>query len=474
MIVAPNQKLPDVPFTIVGSGPASMTLALKFEEYGIPCLMLEAGGFDYTPESQDFYRAEVVGDALYDLAWNRLRYFGGTSGHWTGWCRPLDAEDLRSWPITHADLAGHLDEACRILEIKGGFIRDRRVLPNFDQVEFQFSLPPVRFGQKYRQRIVESRLIAVALNTPVLEIVGSGDGVLREVVVSRDGSRAAVPVKSLIVGAGGIENSRLLLWSQQRATTGFLANLSIGTHWMEHPHFTTGEFVGDSESLSRVLKLDEGLGWASSFFLATTSAFRQRQRVAGASVRLKVYEEPVEGLKRRLEKLLCLAPALGRRIAGWADKNILCGAEVRMAWEQLPHAENRIVLDPANRDAFGVPRLKLHWRLHDEVRETALQTMFQLGRDLVAANAGRIGVLPYLTDKLPFPPRDERGGRHHMGGTRMGTGPGDGVVDRDLRVFGTRNLYVAGSSVFRTGGYANPTLSIVQLSLRLADHLRRM
>jgi len=145
-----------------------------------------------------------------------------------------------------------------------------------------------------------------------------------------------------------------------------------------------------------------------------------------------------------------------------------------MAWEQLPHAENRIVLDPANRDAFGVPRLKLHWRLHDEVRATALQTMIQLGRDLVAANAGRIGVLPYLTDQLPFPPGDERGGRHHMGGTRMGIGPGDGVVDRDLRVFGTRNLYVAGSSVFRTGGYANPTLSIVQLSLRLADHLRRM
>ncbi len=174
MIVAPNQKLPDVPFTIVGSGPASMTLALKLEEYGIPCLMLEAGGFDYTPESQDVYRAEVVGDALYDLAWNRLRYFGGTSGHWTGWCRPLDAEDLRSWPITHADLAGHLDEACRMLEIKGGFTRDRRVLPNFNQVEFQFSLPPVRFGQKYRQRIVESRLISVALNQRCMIAVAAG------------------------------------------------------------------------------------------------------------------------------------------------------------------------------------------------------------------------------------------------------------------------------------------------------------
>jgi choline dehydrogenase-like flavoprotein len=64
------------------------------------------------------------------------------------------------------------------------------------------------------------------------------------------------------------------------------------------------------------------------------------------------------------------------------------------------------------------------------------------------------------------------GGRHHMGTTRMSDSPATGVVDADCRVFGVDNLYVAGSSVFPTVGYANPTLTIVALALRLAEHLR--
>jgi choline dehydrogenase-like flavoprotein len=65
------------------------------------------------------------------------------------------------------------------------------------------------------------------------------------------------------------------------------------------------------------------------------------------------------------------------------------------------------------------------------------------------------------------------GAWHHMGGTRMSDSPDQGIVDRSLRVHGTRNLYVGGSSVFPSGGFANPTLTIVQLSLRLSDEIER-
>jgi choline dehydrogenase-like flavoprotein len=64
------------------------------------------------------------------------------------------------------------------------------------------------------------------------------------------------------------------------------------------------------------------------------------------------------------------------------------------------------------------------------------------------------------------------GNHHHMGGTRISTDPSRGVVDADLKVHGTRNLFVTGSSVFPSGGSVNPTLTIVALSLRLAAHLR--
>jgi choline dehydrogenase-like flavoprotein len=82
-----------------------------------------------------------------------------------------------------------------------------------------------------------------------------------------------------------------------------------------------------------------------------------------------------------------------------------------------------------------------------------------------------------LDDAKPVPAvgvdESEGGGYHHMGTTRMGRTPAEGVVDADCRVFGVDNLYIAGSSVFSTGGHANPTLSIVQLALRLGEHLDR-
>jgi choline dehydrogenase-like flavoprotein len=70
-------------------------------------------------------------------------------------------------------------------------------------------------------------------------------------------------------------------------------------------------------------------------------------------------------------------------------------------------------------------------------------------------------------------PTSMTGGKHHIGTTRMHADPRFGVVDPDCRVHGCANLHVAGSSVFPTSGYANPTLTIVALAVRLSEHLKR-
>ena len=92
------------------------------------------------------------------------------------------------------------------------------------------------------------------------------------------------------------------------------------------------------------------------------------------------------------------------------------------------------------------------------------------------AEAYRLRLMRGLEDWLADPAGgwgdDLQGGYHHMGTTRMADDPKEGVVDRDCRVHGIANLYIAGSSVFPTGGYANPTLTIVALALRMADHLK--
>ena len=109
-------------FTIVGSGPASLTLALKLEDKGFTVLIIEAGDVFTSSESQEFYEGENIGDKYFELDVTRLRCFGGSSQHWGGWCRPLDRIDFEEWPIDKSNLDKYLTEASNILEIKDEII----------------------------------------------------------------------------------------------------------------------------------------------------------------------------------------------------------------------------------------------------------------------------------------------------------------------------------------------------------------
>jgi choline dehydrogenase-like flavoprotein len=158
-----------------------------------------------------------------------------------------------------------------------------------------------------------------------------------------------------------------------------------------------------------------------------------------------------------------LLEALGRRF--------ICGGSVRASWEQEPRADNRIALAD-DVDVFGNPRPQMIWRKSALDKRTFTTLALELGRYLAERDAGRLRLYDWVLDEDgEYPVHDRIGGKHHMGGTRMATSPRDGVVDKDCRVFGTDNLFVAGSSVFPSGGQTNPTLPIVQMSLRLADFL---
>jgi choline dehydrogenase-like flavoprotein len=113
------------PVLIIGSGPAGTSLALRLAQHGTGALVLEAGPEEYSDDSQEFYTGEIFGDGYYDLDATRLRHFGGSSNHWEGWCRPLDARDFErredvphtGWPIGKADLDPFLEDAAGILEV---------------------------------------------------------------------------------------------------------------------------------------------------------------------------------------------------------------------------------------------------------------------------------------------------------------------------------------------------------------------
>ena len=156
-----------------------------------------------------------------------------------------------------------------------------------------------------------------------------------------------------------------------------------------------------------------------------------------------------------------------RRIFPYADD--LGGAGVHIMMEQSPNRHNRIRLGNS-KDRFGIKKLVVDWRLSQSDIDMMWSGLMVLGQEIGALSLGRLRLLKeqsqrLFTDQMGF-------GMHHMGTTRMAVDEKAGVVDRDQRVFGTDNLYVAGSSVFVTGSHVAPTLTIVALSLRLAEHLQ--
>jgi choline dehydrogenase-like flavoprotein len=136
--------------------------------------------------------------------------------------------------------------------------------------------------------------------------------------------------------------------------------------------------------------------------------------------------------------------------------------------EQAPNPASRVTLG-SDLDRLGMRKAKLDWQMGNLEKQTIIRFGELLGKDIGRAGIGRIRMLPQNEDGWWT---GLRGAWHHMGTTRMHSDPKQGVVDANCRVHGISNLYVAGSSVFTTCGFANPTLTIVALAIRLADHLK--
>jgi hypothetical protein len=237
---------------------------------------------------------------------------------------------------------------------------------------------------------------------------------------------------------------------------------------MEHPDYSVGYVLID-------LKLPKhDYSNRPHLLLSFTNAIKRKLSMLECSMR--VVELPSEDTKGLLKDLICVAPKIGEWAASLAGKNIVCGAALTAWWEQEPVWSNHVKLSDTKGDRFGIPLTELHWKKTDRDRATLQKALTQFSDYLMAGNHGRLRPHEWVLAKDGYPSITATNGvsYHHMGGTRMAHTVNKGVVDANCRVFGKDNLYVAGSSVFPSGGEANPTLTIVQLSLRLAEHLQNV
>ena len=485
---------------IVGAGAAGISMAMEWIGASQRVILLEAGGFEYDARMQELYRGEIVGLPYFPLQAARLHYFGGTTGHWAGFCSPFDPIDFEArewvprsgWPFERAHLEPYYARAQRVLEL-GPYEydvaqwqrRDPRLVPFpldpsvvFTKM-WQFS-PPTRFGTRYRDTIVGAKNVQLYTNAIVREIepsegVTAVDG-LR--VRTLEGKELRVRAKHYVLATCSIQNARLLLASNSRVEAGLgNANDLVGRYFMEHLEMPSGVFVelGDRAANAAMYAFEWGLTKARGE-LALDEAVQRQRRVLNATVSLYPQSLDEEG-KSTFQRM---SPEVmeerrktgGPRATQRGDTTRQRGFHLQTRQEQAPNPASRVMLS-TERDELGMPRAKLDWRLTELDRRSFRDFYDVLGRELGRAGVGRVQMRPWVLEKpdAPWPP-SIGGGWHHMGTTRMHPDPKQGVVNPDCQVHGIANLSVAGAAVFPTAGAANPTLTLVAMTLRLSDHLK--
>jgi choline dehydrogenase-like flavoprotein len=520
-MIIDGRELPDgealeTDLCIFGAGAAGITLALEFAGRPVRVLIVESGGLDYDDAVQDLYNGEVVGLPYAIDAETRLRYFGGSTNHWGGLSRPFDPLVLArrdwvphsGWPFGLDELEPYYAKAAELIEI-GEISLDaaawsaRFGLPMFaldaetglHNASFQQS-PPTRFGERYQDQLLAAGNITIQLNTNLVELVAAAAGQRLEAARLRtlDGKGFTVKARTYVLACGGIENARLLLVSTGVEPAG-LGNRhdQVGRYFMEHGHFHLGEVVLADSAFDAALYTDHqplDNGSAVVFHISLTPEVQAAEKLLYGSLQLRPSAAtPGELALRRIVASLGkgeLPANLGRDlgsvlgdigpVAGWLTDKLghdLFGTKrgggrlaLRSESEQAPDPANRVTLTD-QKDALGLPRVRLEWQLNELDLLTLNRT-----RERLATEFGRLGIGRVQIADDDGVPRYIQPGYHHIGTTRMADDPKQGVVDRDGRVHGIGNLYIAGSSVFPTSGDVTPTLNIVAVTLRLAAHLK--
>ena len=479
---------------VIGSGPAGVTAAWELSKAGLDVILLDGGRqLDYSlpqyfqeswPDKVKLYNG--VADGIFasnepsflilpyvgntSPAWERERVHGGTSTHWGGQSRPLDPITFEKrpgfpgWPITRTDLDPYYAKAATFNHLFGAYgtngvnftaefwaseMKKQGLqsavpqLEHFNAEMYQFmGRQWLNFATRtFDGKTIGDSAVRVIVNATLLNIMEQGGSVRGLKVASMDDNPAnpqkatefTVTADLYILACGAVANAR------QRLLSGFGNNL-VGRYFMCHPLShgsiiqTTKTYLSPAES-----NLMNGSGWADP--TGNINSITGRFTADADTAR---------------------SHGIGR-CWFWAQD---AGNGARMYFEMAPNYDSYVALDKTTDPVFGQPQTHIHWAFSPLDKKT-YETNCSLFNDAASKRSGGISWPKWEATANQWVVNG-----HHIGTTRMSASPSEGVVDQNLKVHGVDNLYVAGSSVFPSTGVSNPTMTIVTLSLRLAEHLR--
>lgn len=448
---------------------------------------------------------------------------------------PIDFEQrdgvpYSGWPFDYNYLVPYYERAQEYCQA-GPFAYDgaswetenARCLPLGDRITtgiFQFA-PSAAFAEAPKAALRDVSNVTSYYNANVLNIETNETAtqVTRLRVASTPGREFWVSARVVILATGGFENARLLLLSNQTHSAG-LGNQNdlVGRYFMDHPGFRIGVVIPANRKLIDSATLYD-LRWVNQTAIAgrislTEEVMRQEKLLNGSIMlvpkplgyglaaksvmtllkSLRQGKLPSDSLKKltkiltNLDDTAAFTYRRARKLhgvysssrGGWSElpdrskqfRYLEAVAQV----EQAPDPNNRVTLG-ADLDPFGRQRIEFYWQWTDRDLQSLRRTAEILTQEFARSGLGQFQSMYELNGATnSVDGRDVprfQSTHHHIGTTRMHPDPKQGVVDANGKVHSISNLYIAGSSVFPTGGYANPTLTVVALAVRLAEHMKQ-
>ena len=513
----PNSVL-ESDVVIIGSGPAGIALANELSSSKMQVILVESGGLKMEPPPQELNEADTIGLLHRERKEGRARAFGGTAKLWYGQCLPLDEIDFlprpwvpfSGWPFSLTELQPFYARAETFFRVDGE-VYDERVYERFkmDPPPWLPSkllsmattyTPDVDTGEAWKARIEAASNVRVLLHATVTNIFANS--AVRSFshleVQTLDGRKSTVRAKAAVLCAGGLENARLLMLSRSQQAEG-LGNASgvVGRFFQEHPNGFTADVVADPRTAATLqqkfrllygknglrhfpkFRLGEGTQKTAEVLNCNASLFFEYPEESGIAGLQEIYRALRKGqipdrILFRLMSVVRDSPQVARAVllramSGRSPEGKPSRIRLQCYLEQAPTPESRVLLAERT-DRFGLPLLAVDWHMTDLEIKT-LQVLTETVRsEFARLGLGEVRPAEWLSTNSWQEHLADCA--HHSGTTRIAADPRHGVVDPNCMVFGVDGLYCGGSSVFPTSGYANPTLTIVAMSIRLAGHLK--
>lgn len=502
---------------IVGAGAVGLSLAVSLARQGTRVLLLEGGGRTLETKTQALQEGESAGHPFKNIGVGRYRVLGGSTVYWGGQVLPFDRFIVggrpwighEQWPVEAADLEHYYRACYALLGLGGACFDDEQIWRSIglpvpalsDDIEFLFTRwVPTRnlskhFGPDLRGPNVTTLLHA---NVCAIKMDEGGRRVRSLVVRTLDGKSLEIKAKLFVLANGTLEMARLLLHPLADGSRAIWHEFEyLGSPLIDHLDCMGGEVNITNHEAARSIFDNiylKGYKYYPRMRLATgaqrthglmdiAAQFLYRTRFSEHLDYLKMFLRsikdggaPVSALQLPRHAAAIARTALPLAARYFKDRRSFKprDAEVSLAFycEQAPTRGSRLTLMNGAADALGMRRLRVNWRIDGRELRTVKFFGLTIKEALEARGLATVTLDPLLLDEDPSFIGRMQDAVHQMGTARMAQSCDRGVVDSDLKVFGTDNLFLAGAAVFPSTGFANPTFTAIALSLRLADHLQ--